>query len=365
MVESEELPAGTIRLPVEFAERFVAASFEAAGVPADDARLVADVLVSADLRGIRSHGLARMSYFLVRLERGVINPEPRMRLEAGSPTTAVLFADDAIGIVAAARGMDEALRMARGHGSGFVMVRDSSHFGYAGYWARIAMEAGCIGLSLSSSGRRVAPTFGRESVFGTNPLAVTIPGFGRADDFYLDMATSAVAVGKVETALREDRPLPPGWVAESAEPPTLDDDGVLSFAAPLLPLGGEGDLTGGHKGYGLTMLVELLAGALGGSPLADRIAGAAGEERPAMGHFLGAVDVAGFGSTHEIADATAATFELVRASAKAPGHDRIFIHGEPEAIAEEQNRRVGVAVTPPILRQLRRWDERFGLGFAL
>lgn len=365
MVESDRLPEGTVRLAPETASAFVSAAFEASGVAAEDAALIADVLVSADLRGIRSHGLARMTYFLVRLEGGVVNRDPDMRFERGSDTTGVLHADDAIGVVAAARGMDEALAMAASHGSGFVMVRDSSHFGYAGYWAARAMEAGCIGIALASSGRRVAPTFGIDSVFGTNPLSVTIPGSGRADDFFLDMATSAVAVGKVETALREGRPIPPGWVAEVGRPPALDDNDILTYASPLLPLGGAGDASGGHKGYGLSLMVELLAGALGGSSIGERIAGASGDARPAMGHFLGAIDVGGFVGPEMLGDAMAETFDLVRGSRLEPGRDRILVHGEPERIAEVENRRLGVAVTPPVLAQLRRWNARLELGFDL
>lgn len=365
MVESQRLPEGTVRMEPERARAFVSVAFGASGVDTDAAALVADVLVSADLRGIRSHGMARMGYFLSRLERGTVNPSPSMRFERGTHTTGVLHADDAIGIVAADRGMHEALAMAAEHGSGFVTIRDSSHFGYAGYWAMEAMQHGCIGISCSSGGRRVAPTFGTESVFGTNPLSVTVPGFGRADDFVLDMATSAVAVGKVETAVREGRAVPEGWVVADDGPPTLDANDTLTYANPLLPLGGAGDESGGHKGYGLSLAVELLAGALGGSSLEERIAGASGDERTAMGHFMGAISVPGFSDPETVGAAMARTFALVRGSAVEPGRDRILVHGEPERLAETENRRLGVAVTPPVLAQLRRWNERLELGFDL
>ncbi len=365
MVETDRLPEGTIRLPVETAHRFLSSAFEAAGVAAIDAALVADVLVSADLRGIRSHGLARIGYFMVRFENGTINRTPDMRLEPGSDTTAVLWADNAIGIVAAARAMEAAIGMALRHGSGFVSVRDASHFGYAGYWTMRAMRAGCIGIAMASGGRRVTPTFGNESIFGTNPMSVAIPGFGHTVDFNLDMATSAVAVGKVETALREGRPVDPGWVAQTGAAPSLDDNGVLTYDSPLLPLGGEGDATGGHKGYGLALMIELLAGALSGSALSDRIAGAAGERPTAMGQFMGAVSVRGFRPAAEVGATMAGTFDLVREARKSPGHDRIFIHGEPESIAEERIRTEGIAVTPLMLTQLRKWNDRLRLGFDL
>lgn len=356
------LPQGTVRMPVDYVRAFVTDAFQAAGVPPDHALLIADVLVSADLRGIRSHGLARMSYFMVRLEQGTIEPDPRLQLSPGSETTAVLDGGNGIGIVVAARAMDEAIRMAAKHGAGFVAAKNSSHFGYAGYWAERAMRNGFVGVSMSNSGRRVTPTFGAQSLLGTNPISVTIPGGENATDFYLDMATSAVAVGKVELALSDGREIPPGWVAEAGDPPELDEYGILTYDAPLLPLGGEGDETGGHKGYGLSLMVELLCGALAGTGLADRIAGAAGEAPAAMGHFMGAIDVAGFGPPELVQTEMAETYAIIRGATKAPGHDRIFIHGEPETLAEQANQSLGIPITPGTMRQLQRWSDRFDLS---
>ena len=364
MVETTQLPEDSIRISAELARRLASDLFNAVGVPPTDADLVAEVLVSADLRGIRSHGLARIPYFLVRLESGVIATAPEMPFEQRSATTGVLDAGNGIGIVAAERAMTEAMRMATGSGSGFAAVKDSSHFGYAGFWAEKAMRAGMLGISMSNSGRRVAPTFGTDSVLGTNPLAVTMPGSAGETDFYLDMATSAVAVGKVETALREGRGLPPGWLA-SASAPELDSNGVLSFDSPLLPLGGEGTDGGGHKGYGLGLMVELLCGALTGTRFEARIAGADGSGPPAMGHLMGALDIEGFRTLAEFQAEMATTFDLIRGSSKAPGHDRIFIHGEPEAMAEASNRREGIGVSPAMKSQLESWGQRLGVEIGL
>jgi LDH2 family malate/lactate/ureidoglycolate dehydrogenase len=230
MVETESTPHESL-IEASAARRLVGDLFRAMDVPADDSELIAEVLVSADLRGINSHGLARVPYFLIRLERGVIVPRPDLKYTANTATTGLLDAGNGIGIVAAERAMSEAMGMASAHGAGFVVVKDSSHFGYAGFWSDRAMRAGMIGISMSSSGGRVAPTFGAESILGTNPLAVSIPGAPDGTDFTLDMATSAVAVGKAETALREGREPPPGWVA-STNRPTLDANGALTFEAP-------------------------------------------------------------------------------------------------------------------------------------
>ncbi|HEX6147777.1 MAG TPA: Ldh family oxidoreductase [Acidimicrobiia bacterium] len=359
-MESDQAPTGSTRVQVEVAQRLVSGLFRAMQVPAEDADLVGEVLVGADLRGIRSHGLARIPYFLTRLQRGVIKARPEFSFDSRTPTTGLLDADDGIGIVASARAMDEAMAMATAVGSGFVVVSNSSHFGYAGFWAERAMRAGHIGISMSNSGGRVAPTFGTESLLGTNPIAVAIPGAPGGTDFLLDMATSAVAVGKVETALREGRIPPPGWVASEIAP-SLDENGVLSFDAPLLPLGGEGTETGGHKGYGLALMIELLCGALGGTGLAARIAGAAGDSAPAMGHLMGAIRVDGFRPLDQVQTDMEATFQEIRGSARAPGMDRIYIHGEPETEAAATHRREGIQVGAAVLEQLDRWAATLGV----
>lgn len=365
MVETGPLPQGTVRFPPGVVQSFIFASFKAVGVSEAEARLVSEVLLSADLRGIRSHGLARINYFLVRLERGLINKSPRMKLISNSDTTAVLDADNAIGIIASNRAMEEAMARAERHGSGFVAVCNSSHFGYAGFWAKKAMERGYIGISMSNGGARTTPTFGLEPLFGTNPMSVAIPGGPGGTPFYLDMATAVVAVGKIETALREGRPVPRGWVPRAYGAPRLDERSILMHDVPLLPLGGEDTEMGGHKGYGLSLMVELLCSILSGSDLDARIAGAAGEGTPSTGHFMGAIKVSGFRDTGLVFGQMQKTFARIRGSKKAEGRDRIFIHGEPEAIAEEENGRLGVPVTPAIMEQMKKLNERLKLGFEL
>lgn len=353
VVESSPLPPGTKRYEPAVVKGFIESALRAAGVSSEDAALVGDVLVGADLRGVRSHGIARLSYFLIRLERGTLNTAPNMTFERRTHTTGLLNADDGIGIVAAGRAMDEAMVMAAEHGSGFVSVANSSHFGYAGYWAERAMRAGFIGISMSNSGGRTTPTFANDSILGTNPMSVAISG-GDGTDFLLDMATTTVAVGKIETALREGRPVHDAWVSKAEGEPGLDERGSLTYDTPLLPLGGAGTESGGHKGFGLSLMVELLCGAVSGTTLADRIAGASGEARPAMGHFMGAISLAGFREPADVHHDMAGTFEIITGAKKVPGEDRIFIHGEPEAIATEENMRLGVPITPAVLEQLQK-----------
>jgi LDH2 family malate/lactate/ureidoglycolate dehydrogenase len=365
MVESGPLPEGTVRFPHEVIHEFIYTAFRSMDVPEEHARLVADVLNSADLRGIRSHGAGRLTYLLVRLENGVLNKSPNMVFTPGSDTTGVLDADNALGIVASDRAMDEALDRAEKHGTGFVAVRNSSHFGYCGYWSMKAMKRGFIGFSMTNGGRRGTATYGIEPIFGTNPFSVGIPGGPGGHDFHLDMATSIVAVGKIETALREGREVPKQWIPSSYGTPHLNERSILTHDVPVLPLGGEGMEGGGHKGYGLSLMVELLCSILSGADLKDRIAGAAGDSRPSTGHFFGAIKIEGFRDTAAVFRQMAETFDYIRGTKKESGQDRIYIHGEPEAIAEEENRRTGIPITPAVLEQLQDVNNRLSLGFEI
>src|SRR5690606_28740330 len=204
-------------------------------------------------------------------------------------------------------------------GTGFVAVANSSHFGYAGYWAERAMRKGFIGISMSNSGGRTTPTYASEGMLGTNPFSVGIGGGPDGADFLLDMATTTVAVGKIETALREGREVPPGWVSEAHGRPALNEKGILTHETPLLPLGGAGTEHGGHKGYGLNLMIELLCGALTGTPFAERIAGAGGASRPAMGHLFGAIQIAGFREPAAVQAEMQETFKILRGARKEPG----------------------------------------------
>ncbi len=361
MVEIAQLPPGTMRIPADRARGFVTAVFEAAGFPAVDASLIAKVLISADLRGVRSHGLSRLRYFMVRVENGVLNATPNTEFTAGSSTTGVLDADNGHGAVACAEAMDRAISMAKERGSGWVAVANSNHFGYAGYWAERARDQGCVGFAMANSAGRVTPTFGRDSLLGTNPLAVGIPGAEGETGFLLDMATSVVAVGKVETALREGRQIPDGWVNQEAATASLDESGILGYDTPLLPLGGAGDVTGGHKGFALNLMVELLCGVLGGTSLTDRIAGASGDAPAAMGQLVGAIRLDGFRPPAEIHGSMAETIEIVRGAEKASGHDTIFIPGEPEAIATAENDAAGIPVTPAVRTDVEAVADSYGV----
>ncbi len=369
MVESSDLPEGTVRFQHEHIRDFIAAAISATGVPDDHARLTADVLISADLRGVRSHGMGRLPILVDTLERGGINKNSSYPFHTGSNTTGVLDAQNGLGPVASNIAMEKAISMAEEQGTGFVAVRNSSHMGYPGYWAKKAMDRGFIGICMTNGGQFVTPTFGVEPMLGTNPFSVAIPGGPDGEIFHLDIATSTVARGKIETFLREDKPIPKGWVPEAYGPLKLDERGILPFDVPLLPLGGEGTETGGHKGFALSLMVELLCSILSGSGTLDAKGENAGDADgptfPSAGHFMGAIRVDGFREPALVFAHMAEIYGRIRGSEKAPGHDRIYTPGELEVIADEENRRLGVPITPAVLEQARRLNERLSLGFKL
>jgi L-2-hydroxycarboxylate dehydrogenase (NAD+) len=351
MVELNSLPKGTGRFPAETMFNFAAAVFRAKGHSDEDARLSADVLISADLWGIRSHGIARLPKFVDLFDSGAIKKDSDMTFQAGSDTTGVLDADNGSGIIAANRAMAEVLSMTERHGTGFVAVCNSNHFAFPGYWAQRAAHSGFLGICLSTGGYCVTPTFAMEPILGTNPMSIAIPGGAGDQGFYMDMATSVVARGKIETSLREGRSIPKGWVPESYGELRLDDNGILTFDVPLLPLGGEGTETGGHKGYALSLMVELLCSILGG-----RI-------NHTTGHFMGAINIAGFREPALVHAQMQEIFEVVRNAKKVPGHDRVYIPGELEHRMDKENRRLGIPITRPVMEQIRRLNRELDLGF--
>ena len=367
MVESSSLPEGTRRYPHEFARDFIAAAIRATGVSEDHAQLVAEVRISADFRGVRSHGLGRLPILVDTLEHGGLNKNSSYEFHAGSNTTGVLDADSGLGPVASSKAMDHALSMAEAQGTGFVAVRNSSHLGYPGYWAKKASDKGFIGICMTNGGQFVTPTFGIEPALGTNPFSVAIPGGDGGKIFHLDIATSTVARGKIETFLREDKPIPPGWVPESYGPLKLDERGILPFDVPLLPLGGEGVATGGHKGFALSLMVELLCSILSGfDDIPEEKSDNDGTPTfPAAGHFMGAIKIGGFRDPALVYAQMAGILSRMENVKTVPGQDRVYIPGELETMAEEESRRVGIPVTPAVLEQMQKLNVRLGLSFDL
>ena len=339
---------------------FCRRAFQAVGVPSDDAAVTADVLVTANLRGVDSHGVARLRRYVDGLRQGVMRPQPEINILHETSSTALLDGGGGLGQPIGVRAMRLAIAKAKTHGVGFVAVRNSNHYGIAGYYAMMALEYDLIGLSLTNSGCYVVPTFGREAILGTNPISVAVPS-GRERPFVLDMSTAVITLGTLEVHNRRDQELLPGWATDAQGVPTTSAAEVLhnlasSAGGGIMPLGGVDEEHGGHKGYGLALLVDILCGVLPGAGYLDHIylKDEDGHPRPAnVGHFFGALRIDAFRSLIDF-QATMDTFiRRVRSSAKATGQSRIFVHGEKEFEMVEKRRREGIPLEPKVVDSLR------------
>src|SRR5256712_9190689 len=235
-------------------------------VPPEDARVTTDVLVLADLRGIDSHGVARLGRYVGGLKAGYMKPHDESHILKETKATALIDGGQSLGQVVGKKGMDVAIRKAKDTAVGIVTVRNSNHYGIAGYYTLMALEHNLIGVSMTNAAPLVVPTFGRISVLGTNPISLTAPAM-KEKAFVLDMATATVPRGKVEVYNRAGKPIPHGWAVDETGRSSTDPARVLNALAKrlgggLLPLGGEGEDLGGHKGYGLALMVDVLSGVL-------------------------------------------------------------------------------------------------------
>jgi L-2-hydroxycarboxylate dehydrogenase (NAD+) len=338
----------------------------------EDARIAADVLLAADLRGIDSHGVARLGFYVNKLRGGVIVPRPDVRTVSETSVTALIDAGGGMGHPVSCRAMERAIQKALDVGAGFVAVRNSNHFGIAGYYAMMALEYDCIGLSMTNSYVFVVPTFGRDAVLGTNPIAVAAPA-GRERPFVLDMATSVVPFGKIEIYDRLEKPIPLGWATDETGKPTTDTKRVAGslenqVGGGLLPLGGAGELLGGHKGYGLALLVDILCGVLSGACYADLVYPESPDGRPlpsGIGHFFGALRVDGFRPVAEFKVAMDDLQWRLKNVPRVEGQNRIYIHGEREFEEAERRSREGIPLNPKVWEELREIARELNVEFDL
>ena len=285
----------------QLADDFMTAVFEKMGVPTEDARLCADVLLESDRRGIESHGCNRFKpIYIDRIKSGILNPVTKIDILKETPTTAVLDANDGMGMVASKKAMDMCIEKAHKYGMGMVAVRNSSHYGIAGYWTGLAAKENMIGISGTNARPSVAPTFGVENMLGTNPLTFSMPT-DEPFPFTLDCATSVIQNGKIEYYARSNHDTPKGLVISREGEELTDSAEILkkirSQQAALAPLGGFGETTGGYKGYGYSTVVEILSAALQSGLFLKALDGKdeEGKIRPYhLGHFFIAIDTEAF-----------------------------------------------------------------------
>jgi L-2-hydroxycarboxylate dehydrogenase (NAD+) len=341
---------------------FIVRALCAVDLTESDANDVANVLVAADLRGVESHGIARLDMFYVRrIEAGVVNARPSYTALCDRPTQFALDAGNGLGHPAGIFAMRRAIEKARESGLAFATVRNSNHYGIAAYYAMMALEHGLIGLSMTNSTHLAVPTFGRQKTQGTNPIAVAIPASGHPP-YVLDMATTGVTFGRLEVSERKGKALKPGWAVDADGRETLDPSVAMTNGA-LLPLGGFGTGNGGHKGYGLGALVEILCGVLSGGMFGTALRlDERGLHGGTVGHFFGAFRI------DALRDGDAFQRDLARElgefenSAPVPGAERVLTAGEPERENTERYRRDGVPIDPKVWDGIDAMAERLGIA---
>jgi len=345
-------------------KRFAASVLERVGVAAADAAIVADVLVASDLRGIESHGVARLeSYYVSRIRSGKLNAAPAVTTVRETATSLLVDAGNGLGHPVAKRTMERILEKAGTTGAAFGAVRNSNHYGIAGYYAMMALDRDMIGIASTNTVRYGAPTFGRDILLGTNPLAFAIPAQNEPA-FVLDFATTTVPRGKLEVYGRKEKPLNPGWAIDANGHETLDPKVALGGA--LLPLGGYGIDNGGHKGYGLGLLVDILCGVLSGGAFgADLPLPSDGPQPGKISHFFAAFKIDGFRDPAQFKADMDTELRAFKESAKAPGHDRIYVAGEIEYENTLKHREHGVPVHVKVWDGLQKLAAELDLPFDI
>ena len=347
--------------------RFTIEVFKHFGIAADDANLAADVLLKSDLRGIDSHGVARLHTYFEMLELGRINPKPNVRVIREKASVATIDGDNGLGLVVGPKANEIAMDKAVQHGSGWVSVRNTNHFGIAGYYPLQALERDLIGWAMTNTTKLVVPLWGAERMLGTNPMAIAFPA-GEEPAVVIDMATSAVAYGKIEIALRKNETVPKGWIVDKEGRDTVNPYDMIDGGAQL-PLGSEREM-GGHKGYCLASMVDILCCVLSGAnwgPFAPPFA--LRQEIPTrsvgkgIGHFFGALEIDGFIDKNEFKKQMDQWIRIFRNTKPAPGTKGPLIPGDPERAAEAIRSKEGIPLLRSVVDDLLDIAKRTGVPF--
>ncbi len=335
------------------------------GCPEVHAQIGADVLLSADMRGVDSHGVARLSGYVRLWEKGRINTNPNIKVVHETPSTAVVDGDKGLGLVVAPYAMNVAIEKASKAGTGWVSVKNSNHYGIAGYHAMMALEHDMIGISLTNASPLVSPTFSKERLLGTNPISVAIPA-DQEPPFVADMATTTAANGKLEILQRKGEDAPQGWVQDKDGNSTTSSNGVKDGGA-LLPLGGDRE-HGSHKGYALGSIVDIFSAVLSGANYGPWVPPFVAFLEPdpnpvgeGIGHFFGAMRVDAFRPANEFKSHMDNWIKRFRSAETTPGNEKVLIPGDPERELEEYRKTNGIPLLDPVVKDLSELGQRFGV----
>jgi LDH2 family malate/lactate/ureidoglycolate dehydrogenase len=339
--------------------------FLAMGCSEAHAALAADVLLKSDLRGIDSHGVARLSGYIRLWEKQRINATPEIKIVYETATTATVDGDAGLGLVVAPFAMQIAIEKAKTYGSGWVSVRNSNHFGIAGYHALMAVEQDMIGFAMTNASPLVAPTFANERLLGTNPMCYAFPA-GQYPPVIVDMATSAAANGKLEIAQRSGKQVPEGWIQDGQGNFTTDPH-ALKSGGSLLPLGSDRE-HGSHKGFGLSATVDILSGVLSGAnygpwvpPFVSFLEPPAYPPGKGIGHFLGAMRVDGFRPAAEFKADLDNWIHRFKSASTVDATQKVIIPGEPELEAELDRMQNGIPLVDAVAKDLNELAVKLGV----
>ena len=350
---------------------FMVDAFKAAGVPEDDAKICAEVLMESDRRGIESHGCNRFKpIYIDRINAGIQKPVTEYEVIKETPTTLVVDAHDGMGMVASHKAMEAIIEKAKTYGMGMAAIRNSTHYGIAGYWATMATDQGMIGITGTNARPSIAPTFGVENMLGTNPLTIALPT-DEEFPFCIDCATSITQRGKIEYYARSGKDTPAGMVIGHDGSAMTDSDEILvaltKGTAALAPLGGIGEELAGYKGYGYATVVEILSAALQGGSYLKALSGMAadGSKQPYhLGHFFIVIDPEAFLGQDEFRKTCGDILRHLRASEKAPGQDRIYTAGEKEYLVWLERKDKGVPVGESVQKELIAVRDAYNLPYT-
>lgn len=337
------------------------------GCPKDQAIEAANVLLSADLRGVDSHGVARLVGYLRLYEKNRINSKPQLSVVHETPSTAVVDGDAGLGLVAGPYAMRLALEKARNVGTGWIAVKNSNHYGIAGYHAMMALEADCIGISMTNASPLVAPTYSKERLLGTNPIAVAVPA-GNEPPFVADMATTTAANGKLEILQRKNESAPLGWLQDKEGQPTQAAQGIVEGGA-LLPLGGDRE-HGSHKGFILGSIVDILSAVLSGAnfgpwvpPFVSFLDPDPNPVGAGIGHFFGALRIDAFRPASEFKTHMDIWIKRFRNAATINETNKVIIPGDPERRMDQLRRKEGIPLLDTVVKDLQSLSEQYQVKF--
>lgn len=345
---------------------FCTAAFQGYHFTREESRKIADILLDADLSGIESHGVQRMIRYHKEITEGLVKPDAKPEIVRETPISAAMEGNDGMGQLLGITAMELAISKAKTAGFGMVTVRNSNHYGIAGYYAKMAANQGLIGISMTNSEAIMVPTFGRKAMIGTNPIAFAMPA--RPVNFVFDAATTVVPRGKLEVYVKRGNPLPMGWALDetgrdSNEPDRILQNIIHKAGGGILPLGGSGEITSGYKGYGFGMLCEIATAILSGGTTSNYIYKTPGRSNIAQ-CFI-ALDYGMFGDKSAMEEHLSRYMQEIRESDKAVGCERIYIHGEKESESRQRVLRDGVSVNDKTYSELRMIGGYTGAGHLL